>query len=169
MVPDTGWTPVGAVGSRGKGRQSPMWRQWNVSGTLLLATLAAFVPTAFAQSTSFAIPISLLGEGVDDFKFSMDNGWAILFSLENVYYDEFYTCTPKQAFRVTDVNGDALRPFAIPVSGVPVHAPRHYGFVLFGVFKMAGFGEMEGKKEPPQKSVIFYFLPTIFHLFSDAL
>lgn len=98
----------------GNGNFGMLKRRWNVFLSFLLLSFHAATTTA--QSTSFAVPVSLLGAGVDDFKFSMDNGWAILFSLENVYYDEFYTCTPKQAFRVTDVNGDALQPFAIPVS-----------------------------------------------------
>lgn len=64
--------------------------------------------------TSFNVFVNAHGDP-NDFKFTIDRSWAILFSLENVFYDENLDTTPKQAFRVTGPNGEPLDPFAIPV------------------------------------------------------
>ena len=71
------------------------------------------VRPAGGQSTSFDVGVNAVDS---TFRFGMTDTWSILFSLENVYYDEHLNCTPKQAFRVTDVNGNPLEPFAIPTT-----------------------------------------------------
>jgi hypothetical protein len=89
-------------------------RWGTLASCFFVACLACTQPLlAAAQATEFDVALSLSES--DGFQFAMNNGWSILFSLENVYYDENRDSTPKQAFRVTDVNGDPLEPFAIPV------------------------------------------------------
>ena len=92
-------------------RQAASVMRWCRALPAVVAGLGLLMRPAGGQSTSFNVDVSA---DAGDLRFRMDDTWSVLFSLENVYYDEHLNCTPKQAFRVTDVNGDPLEPFAIP-------------------------------------------------------
>eukprot|EP00039_Didymoeca_costata_P018912 m.335488 g.335488 ORF g.335488 m.335488 type:complete len:473 (+) comp17608_c0_seq1:176-1594(+) len=117
-------------------RSNQAWRNTpscqTVKGLLpILTIMGMFSTVSSQQKTTFDLSVNAFGDP-DNFQFTLSSGWAILFSLENVFYDENLDTTPKQAFRVTDANGNTLEPFAIPV-GDPQNYLLDMSFLKTGI------------------------------------
>jgi hypothetical protein len=123
---------------RAAGSRSQTCGGWGAAA--LFATTVNLVllggPGVRAQSTSFGVDLDPFG-AAGDYKFTATpgSGWSILFSLENVYYDEFFDCTPKQAFKVMGQDGQSLLPFAIPAQNPEryVHGSCHLLLLLLSL------------------------------------